>query len=88
MTNMAKVELFMRPFCGFCAEAERILEKEGVSVETYDIWNMPGAAENMAKRTNNARTVPQIFINDQLIGGCDDLIDLKESGKLAPLLAS
>ncbi len=79
--------MYMRPLCGYCALAEKILGKHQITPTKYNIWTEKGRADEMATRTQNAPTVPQIFIDDTHIGGCDELIALEESGNLAALLA-
>ncbi|MTI08660.1 MULTISPECIES: glutaredoxin 3 [Curvivirga] len=83
---MALVEIYMRPMCGFCAAAKRLLDGKGVSYTEYNIWEEDGRQAEMIQRSNGGRTVPQIFINDQHIGGCDDMMAMEKSGKLDPLL--
>ncbi|MDX1737110.1 MAG: glutaredoxin 3 [Alphaproteobacteria bacterium] len=83
---MAFVEVYMRPMCGFCHAAKRLLDSKGVSYVEYNIWEQDGKQAEMSKRSHGGRTVPQIFIDDIHIGGCDDLMRLDKSGKLDPML--
>ena len=85
---MPKVEIYTRPMCGFCHAATKLLQKKQVSYSEYNIWTMDGKKEEMTKRSKGGRTVPQIFINDQHIGGCDDIMELERKGKLDKLLKS
>ena len=84
---MALVEIYARPMCGFCDAAKRLLSSKGVSFTEYNIWTQEGRQEEMLKRSNGGRTVPQIFINDTHIGGCDDIMSLNSSGKLDAMLS-
>lgn len=84
---MALVELYARPMCGFCHAAKKLLDSKGISYNEYNIWTESGRQEEMLKRSNGARTVPQIFINDTHIGGCDDIMALNSSGKLDGMLS-
>jgi len=83
---MAIVEIYTRPMCGFCHRAKQILDSKGVSYSEYDIWAEAGRQEEMKTRAPGARTVPQIFIDDQSIGGCDDLMIADRDGSLDRLL--
>ena len=85
---MAKVEIYTKFTCGYCFRAKSLLNSKKVEYEETDI-TMGGAKRNeMIDRANGATTVPQIFINDQHIGGSDDLAALEQSGKLDALLAA
>ena len=76
-----KVEIYSKQICPYCVRAKALLEAKHVSFVEYDITN-PKTREEMIQRTKGAQTVPQIFINDELIGGCDDLFALEASGQL------
>jgi len=81
-----KVEIYTKAFCGFCARAKRLLDAKGVDYAEYDItMGGPDNAE-MLRRNPAARTVPQIFIGDKLVGGSDDLAALEAVGKLDAML--
>ena len=83
---MAKVEIYSKMFCGYCARAKRLLDDKGVAYEEYDIsMGGPKRAE-MLQRANGRSTVPQIFIDDRHVGGCDDLHQLERSGRLDEML--
>ncbi|CAI8244096.1 MAG: Glutaredoxin 3 [Glaciecola sp. HTCC2999] len=84
---MAKVELYTKDYCPFCKRAKALLSQKGVEFSETDIQLQPVQREPMIARANGASTVPQIFINDQHIGGCDDLFALESAGKLDTLLA-
>jgi len=85
---MAKVEIYTRPMCGFCFQAKRLLTKKDVTFTEYNIWEEKGRKEEMERRSNGGATVPQIFIDDELIGGCTELMDLERHGKLDAKLSS
>ena len=76
-----KVEIYSKQVCPYCVRAKALLEAKHVYAIEYDITD-PKKHEEMRQRTNGAQTVPQIFINDELIGGCDDLFALESSGQL------
>jgi len=83
---MAKVEIYTTPFCGYCARAKGLLDRKGVAYEETDVTVVPGARNEMVERAGGRRTVPQIFINGEHIGGSDDLMVLERQGKLDALL--
>lgn len=85
---MSRVEIYTTPFCPYCQRAKALLTKKGVEFREIDLTDVPGAREEMDRRTEGARTVPQIFINDRLIGGSDQLAALERKGELDPLLAA
>lgn len=80
--NKPFVEIYTSPFCGFCMRAKALLEKKGVAYEEYDVMSAPGLRKAMTERANDSYTVPQIFINNEHIGGCDDLMLLDFHGEL------
>ena len=82
---MARVEIYVKTFCPFCFRAERLLESKGVDYETYPLDSTERRQE-MIQRANGRTTVPQIFIDGQHVGGCDDLYALDDEGKLEQLL--
>ena len=85
---MAKVEIYTKAFCGYCARAKRLLEAKGVQFEEYDItMGGPGRGE-MLQRASGRTTVPQIFIDGRHIGGSDDLAELERNGQLEAMLAA
>ncbi len=85
---MAKVEIYTKDWCGYCARAKRLLVELGAETIDYPVdWDGEKKAE-MIQRAGGRTTVPQIFIDGQHVGGCDDLMALDRSGKLAELLAA
>ncbi len=84
---MQPVEMYMRPMCGFCAAAKRLLDAKGVSYSEINIWVEAGRKAEMVQRSNGRQTVPQIFVGDTHVGGFDDLSALERAGKLDAILA-
>ena len=81
-----KVEIYTKAWCGYCARAKRLLDEKGVEYTEYDISMGGDKREEMVRRKPDARTVPQIFIDDKAIGGSDDLAALERDGRLDALL--
>jgi glutaredoxin 3 len=84
----AKVEIYTWSTCPFCLRAKSLLNKKGVNFTEYSIDGDDDARAKMAQRANGRRSLPQIFINDNHIGGCDDIHALERQGKLDEMLAS
>ncbi len=82
----AKIEIYATSFCRHCVDARELLQDLGVEYEEYLLDLMPHEKDVMIERSGN-KSVPQIFINDQHIGGMDELKALDSSGKLEKLLA-
>ncbi|MBE9179131.1 glutaredoxin 3 [Oculatella sp. LEGE 06141] len=80
------VEIYTWSTCPFCIRAKALLDRKGVHYTEYVIDGDEAARADMAERANGRRSVPQIFINDQHVGGCDDLHALNSQGKLDQLL--
>lgn len=83
---MAKVEIYYWTTCPYCRKALALLDAKGVDYEGYDITGDDAARAKMIERTGGPKSVPQIFIDDQHIGGCDDIHALDAKGELDPLL--
>jgi glutaredoxin 3 len=84
---MAFVKMYSTATCPFCLRAKALLRQRGVeAIDEVRIDERPGARDAMIRLTNR-RTVPQIFIGDVHVGGCDDLMALDRAGGLEPLLA-
>ncbi len=81
-------EIYTTPICGFCNTAKRLLKQKGVKFSEVDVLTSPKRKQEMIKRANGGRTVPQIFIGGTHVGGCDDLYALEREGKLDPILAA
>lgn len=83
---MQNVKMYTTAVCPYCVQAKRILKSKGVeAIEEIRIDTNPAERSSMMERTGR-RTVPQIFIGDTHVGGCDDLMDLDSRGGLMPLL--
>ena len=79
---MARIEIYSSMLCGFCHAAKRLLKSKGVKYEETDVLMHPSKRREMMNRANGSRTVPQIFIDGELVGGCDELYALDAAGKL------
>lgn len=83
---MAKVEIYTKAFCGYCARAKRLLDDKGVAYEETDITMGGPKRGEMIERAGGRMTVPQIFIDGAHIGGSDDLAAAERAGRLDALL--
>lgn len=83
----AAVEIYTWQTCPYCIRAKLLLRAKGVAYTEYKIDGDEAARAKMAARANGRRSVPQVFINEHHLGGCDDLYALDKEGKLDPLLA-
>lgn len=83
---MALVEIYTKDYCPYCDKAKLLLDQLNVDYLEIDLVAEPEKYDELALRRPSARTVPQIFINDTGIGGCDDLYALYDAGKLKPML--
>lgn len=84
---MSKVEIYTKGHCPYCHRAKALLSQKGVQFEEFKIDQNPDLRPLMIERANGGSTVPQIFINNQHIGGCDDMFFLESQNKLDSLLA-
>ena len=82
---MPKIEVYASMWCGYCQRAKAFLKLKGVSFTEYDVDMEPGRRQEMMAR-GGGYTVPQIFVDDRPIGGCDDLLALDADGKLDALI--
>lgn len=85
---MANVEIYTKTWCPYCSRAKALLQQKDIDFTEIKIDSQPELRETMIARANGGYTVPQIFINDQHIGGCDDMMALDRQGKLDPLLTN
>ena len=85
---MKQIEIYTSPLCGFCHAAKRLLTDKGATFTEIDVSRNPAQRQVMMQRSNGGRTVPQIFIGQTHVGGCDELYTLERAGKLDPLLAA
>ena len=83
---MSKVEIYTWQYCPFCIRAKSLFKKKNINFIEHKIDGDDNAREVMSKRANGRRTLPQIFINNKWIGGCDDLYELENNNKLDELL--
>jgi glutaredoxin 3 len=84
----AKVEIYIWTTCPFCMRAKSLLKSKSVDFIEYNIDGDEIARDKMSQRANGKRSLPQIFINDVHIGGCDDIHALERQGKLDEMLVS
>jgi len=85
MGDQPRIEVYGTAYCGYCTAARMLLKKKGVQFEDIAVSTDAAALAKMRERSGNT-SVPQIFINDQSIGGFDELYELEESGDLDKLL--
>ncbi|SVD34808.1 uncharacterized protein METZ01_LOCUS387662 [marine metagenome] len=83
---MKKVEIYTWQYCPFCIRAKSLLNKKNIEFIEYKIDGDESAREKMSQRANGKRSLPQIFIDNNSIGGCDDLYLLEEDNKLDSLI--
>ena len=83
---MANIEMYTTQVCPYCVRAKDLLKRKGVEVTEIRVDTDDAKRDEMLARAAGRRTVPQIFINGQHIGGCDDLYALDSRGELDPLL--
>lgn len=85
---MAQVEIYTTKVCPYCVKAKRLLDAKDADYVEHDLTGNDEARMELLKKSNGMRTVPQIFINGQHIGGCDNLYELEEKGELDKLLSA
>ena len=83
---MVNVLIYTTSLCPYCARAKNLLDEKGINFHEIDVDFEPGKREEMIAKTGGRRTVPQIFIAEHHVGGCDDLMALERTGKLGELL--
>jgi glutaredoxin 3 len=84
---MQKVLIYTTPYCPFCLMAKRLLTKKGAAFQEIDVSGNPDLRAEMRRKAGGLSTVPQIWIGDRHVGGCDELYALEQAGKLDALLA-
>jgi len=84
---MPPVVVYTTPYCSYCVSAKALLRRKGVQYTEINVADAPDQRAEMVKRANGLRTVPQIFIGSEHVGGCDELHALDGAGKLDSLLA-
>lgn len=85
---MPRVKIYTTMICPYCQMAKALLQRKGVAFEEIDVGGKPALREEMRKLAHGRTTVPQIWIGDRHVGGCDDLYALDAEGGLDPLLAA
>lgn len=83
---MPKIEIYTTQVCPYCVRAKALFKQKGVTCIEIDVSDNQLLREDMTKRAGGRRTVPQIFINDHHVGGCDDLYALDQAGQLDQIL--
>ncbi len=84
---MAKVQVYTTTYCPFCTRAKILLKNKGVAFEEIDVTEDDELRQKMVELSGGRRTVPEIFINDKIVGGYDELRVLESKGELDALLA-
>jgi len=79
---MTTIEVYSGNFCPYCIRAKILLKKKGLEFVEYNVQAEPERRDEMLRRSGGARTVPQIFINNRHVGGCDDLYALERRKEL------
>jgi glutaredoxin 3 len=83
---MAEIVIYTTNYCPYCVKAKQILRNHGANFEEIDLTNDDAGRIALVEKSGGRKTVPQVFINGQHIGGCDDLVELDAKGELASLL--
>ena len=83
---MKNITIYTGPFCNYCDAAKRLLDRNNAVYKEIDISKVTGAMDEMIKKANGKRTIPQIFFNDEHIGGYDEARALEKQNKLQDLL--
>lgn len=86
MSSAPDVLMYSTAWCGYCQRARTLLQRKGIAVHEIKVDEEVGARETMLKKSGGRRTVPQIFIGEQHVGGYDDLAALDRAGELDKLL--
>ena len=79
---MKNIIIYTGPMCNFCDAAKRLFARNNLSYKEIDISTKDGLRDEMIKKANGKRTIPQIFFNDEHVGGYQELRDLEKAGKL------
>lgn len=85
---MAKVTIYTTSICPYCQMAKDLLSRKGVAFDEIDVLGQPGRRAEMRAKAGGRNTVPQIWVGERHVGGCDDLYALDAEGGLDPLLAA
>ena len=84
---MPRIRIYTTPICAYCYRAKSLLKEKGAQFEEIDVFMDVEARQEMEAKANGRRTVPQIFIGEHHVGGCDELYALDSAGELDPLLS-
>lgn len=85
---MKSITIYTKSWCSYCHAAKELLRRKGWTFTEIDVTTDPTGQEEMARRAGGRSTVPQIFFDDEHIGGCDDLFALENAGRLDALVAA
>lgn len=85
---MPDIDIYTTMFCPFCHHAKKLLEDKGVAFREIDVTFNAGERDAMAARAGGSHTVPQIFIGEEHVGGCDELVALNRAGRLDVMLGA
>jgi glutaredoxin 3 len=83
---MPPITIYTKGWCPYCSAAKKLLDDKGATYTEIDIEKKPEARAEMIQKAKGRSTVPQIFIGEKHVGGCDDLYALDDRGQLKPLL--
>lgn len=83
---MNNVVIYTKAYCPYCVRAKALLNHKNIEFVEFDIGQQPELRNEMIDKANGSYTVPQIFVGEQHIGGCDDMMSLEAQGKLDTLL--
>jgi len=83
---VAKVDVYTTTYCPYCVRAKTLLKSKGIAFNEIDVTNDEALRAKMVELSGGRRTVPEIFINDMIVGGFDELKALNDEGKLDSLL--
>ena len=83
---MKNVTIYTGPYCNYCDAAKRLLKRNNVQYKEINVAEVNGAKDEMIKKANGKKTIPQIFFNDEHIGGYDEVRALEKEKKLQDLV--
>ena len=83
---MIKIDIYTTPYCPFCIRAKKLFKDKNINFNEIDLSENPEKFEEMINKSNGAKTVPQIFVNDTHIGDCDQIHELENKGELDKIL--
>ena len=85
---MPRIKIYTTPICPYCVRAKALLKKKGAPFDEVDVFMDADARQEMEARANGRCTVPQIFVGERHVGGCDDLYALEQAGELDTILGA